>query len=112
MIEVHYCEGGMPVSDFDIYDYVNSLGMDCVVFVSTADVIHELRARIAEDKLKVEDVEVYIGKGKEHPFIINQYGAVPNWHGVLTNSVDISVRILKGGCLKRKAILAKKGIKE
>ena len=78
MKTIKFIPSGKAVSDFEISKFVDDiLASDKKIFhVSTNLVIDEIRARIKEKKIRLNDLDIYVTnkEGDEVPFTIDKDG--------------------------------------
>ena len=83
MKTIRFVPDGVAVSDFDVYKYVdNIMNSDEMEFdVSSHIVIDEIRARIRESRIGVDDVDVWVTDqaGNYKHFAIDKDGRSSDW---------------------------------
>src|SRR5436190_11120459 len=92
-------EIGNPISDFEIYSYVDHIfsekGMD-TYSISNRTVLDEIRARVKEGRINHEDLTIILRiDGEDVPFSIDKNGRSTDWKPCLNIHSDIVIRLLR-----------------
>lgn len=82
MLTVEYCKEGEVVSDFDVVSFVQNIiqdlkqGVDKEIKVSTSDVIHQIRLKVAQGGIRYDDIQF---KYKDEILIVDKDGRMPHY---------------------------------
>ena len=99
MKTVKFIPTGKAVSDFEISEYVDNILIsdEDEFHTSTHMVIDEIRARILEGRIGVDDLHVYVmGKEGEEYFAIDKNGRSSDWVESQKIHSDILTRLISG----------------
>lgn len=84
MKNIRFIPSGNAISDFEISKFVDAIfaSSETEFEISTAMVIDEIRARVAEKKLKIDDFQIWVESdivGEQIPFNIDKDGRSSDW---------------------------------
>lgn len=95
---IRFLPSGRAISDFEISKYVDEImsSNEKEFHVSTHLVIDEIRARIKEKKINLNDIQIYITDNYncEYLFTIDKDGRSKNWQDSQEVQEKLFMRIL------------------
>lgn len=98
MKNIRFIPSGKPVSDFEISKFVDAIFASSETEFSTSThlVIEEIRARVVEKKLKLDDFQIWIqgDDGKEMKFNMDVAASSDDWQKSQDVWSDILNRVL------------------
>jgi hypothetical protein len=98
MKTIRFSPSGTPISDFEIDTFVDkifSTDKDETYEISTHIVIDEIRARVNEKKIDLNNLTIEIWeKGIYHNFPIDKDGRSPDWYPCQEIWENIAIRLV------------------